>query len=175
MFRKDEPNIFKKSKVRSEKTKDFFSYCKQEYKKIEINNTVFFIVENCLLYSEKELFLYANKWQRIMDAKTMNNYGILNTQNIDNIIGFPPVEPSLIGGISNSMWVKWKEGTVISYHIDKSTFSEENYNIVREIVPKAASEWEKTCRVKFSIVLILTILRQITGQMILSLAFFIRI
>jgi hypothetical protein len=144
--RKDDLNIFEEA---SETSKDFFSYCKQECKKVKINNTVFFIVENCLLYTAKDLRIYANRWQKITDTENINNSRILNAYNIGNTLDLPPIETALIGGGSNSARIKWKDGTILSYHIDKSTFSEEHYNIVREIMPQAANEWENTCGVKF--------------------------
>jgi hypothetical protein len=97
---------------------------------IIIDSTKFYIVEGDLLLDDYEYTQY--QISALIKADT----------TLEN--------EKLVGVIKDNKIVKWPENYIIKYCIAKSSFQTiDQYNLVKENMKKATSEWERTCRVKF--------------------------
>jgi hypothetical protein len=97
---------------------------------IIIDSTKYYIVEGDLLFNEYEYTQY--QISSLIKADT----------TLENA--------KLVGEIRDNEIVRWPENYIIKYCIAKGSFQTvEQYNLVKENMKKATSEWEKTCNVKF--------------------------
>ncbi|HLM60409.1 MAG TPA: hypothetical protein VK308_06385 [Pyrinomonadaceae bacterium] len=114
-----------------------FDKLKRGLKTVTIDGETFYIAEGDLLIDESQLPRYAV--QRAAAATA------------------PPVaedaERSTMKAIAvseNGKIVRWKPGMVLSYCVLKRTFGDENnYELVRNNMQRAAWDWEGACGVKF--------------------------
>ncbi len=97
---------------------------------IIIDSTKYYVVEGDLLLNEFEYTQF--QISALIEADTTLE------------------DAKLVGVIRDNKIVKWPENYIIKYCIAKGSFQTvEQYNLIKENMKKATSDWEKTCNVKF--------------------------
>lgn len=113
-----------------QQTDSLFSVDSIVHSSIIIDSMKYYVVEGDLLLNEYEYTQY--KISALIKADTTLE------------------EAKLVGEIRDNKIVRWPENYIIKYCVSKGSFqSIEQYNLVKENIKKATSEWEKTCNVKF--------------------------
>lgn len=112
---------------------ELFDKLQKELKKIDVDGETFYRVEGDLLLDEDQLALYAFE---------------KSAQSSTNLSGRPE---GLVGIVEGGKIVRWKPGVTLAYCVIKSSFvsGEDKYNLIREAMRQATSDWERTCGVKF--------------------------
>ncbi|HKQ79628.1 MAG TPA: matrixin family metalloprotease [Blastocatellia bacterium] len=111
---------------------ELFDKLKSGLKKVKVDGEMLYRVEGDLLLDEDELTQYAAD-------KTRSGSTNLSSR-----------PDGLLGITQGGKIVRWSPGVVLTYCVIKSTFSSvAQYNLVRELMRQATSDWESTCGVKF--------------------------
>ncbi|MFY9618253.1 MAG: M57 family metalloprotease [Pyrinomonadaceae bacterium] len=114
-------------------------------KEVEIEGEKFFIAEGDLLLDEDELGIYQQQQETLARERALKSEkAALGSADIVE------AEPArLVGVTENGKLVRWEPGTVLSYCVLKNTFSNTNYQMVRENMAQATAGWEAICGVRF--------------------------
>lgn len=124
---------------------DTLTKLRSRLKEVEIEGEKFFIAEGDMLLDEDQLDIYARQRDALQREQALRaERAALGAGDIVDD------EPARLVGITvNGKLVRWKPGTVLSYCVIKNTFSNTNYQMVRENMAKATAAWEGICGVKF--------------------------
>jgi hypothetical protein len=125
-------------------------YLKQTAKTVTIDDENFYVVEGDLVLDEDQLAIYAiNEERRRTEGVLGTPPGNLLTGMAN--IGSDPMSDALIGiQTREGKFVRWKEGTTLTYCVLRDTFSsQERYELVRENVQQATENWERTCGIRY--------------------------
>jgi hypothetical protein len=104
-----------------------------------VDSPEYHVVEGDIRLSDYEYYMYKKKLLELRDSSRHQKF-ILESTKSNKII---------VDKIGKDI-VKWPEGKVLKYCINKLSFeSIEKYNLVKESMKLATVDWEKTCNVKF--------------------------
>lgn len=114
-------------------------------KEVEIDGETFYVAEGDLLLDADELEIYLRQQEALAREKALKlERAALGAADIVQ------EEPArLVGVTENGKLVRWEPGTVLSYCVLKNTFSDTNYQMVRENMAQATEAWEAICGIKF--------------------------
>ena len=114
-------------------------------KKVTIEGETLYIAEGDLLLDEDQVEVYARQQESLAREQALKaERAALGT---GDVLEEDPVR--LVGIIIDNKLVRWEPGTILSYRIRKDTFSDANYQLVRENMAQATAAWEDICGVKF--------------------------
>jgi Matrixin len=126
-----------------------FQKLKARAKKVKVDGTEYYIVEGDTLLDEDQLLFYAQQQEAIAQARAARRAAEGAGIRLIGTIQAPSSE--LIGIVQEGKIVRWRPGMELTYCVLKSTFPNvANYELVRENMEKATSDWEKTCGVHFN-------------------------
>lgn len=113
---------------------------RESAKQTHIDDERLYIVEGDLLLDEDQIELYARQREALNMVQMVGLIAITQPSQSD----------ALVGIAQNGRIVRWHPHTILTYCILKNTFvSEQNYQLVRDNMRRAATEWEQTCGVRF--------------------------
>jgi hypothetical protein len=125
-------------------------YLKQTAKTVTVDGEDFYVVEGDLVLDEDQLAIYAiNEERRRREGVLGIAPGSLLTGMAN--IGPDPMSDALIGiQTREGKFVRWAEGTTLTYCVLKDTFSsQERYELVRANMQQATENWERVCGVRY--------------------------
>jgi hypothetical protein len=128
----------------------FLDFLKKNAKTVTVDDEDFYVVEGDLVLDEDQLALYAiNEDRRRTELALQIAPGNLLAGMAN--IGADPMSDALLGIVTREgKFVRWKEGTILSYCVLRDTFSsQERYELVRDNMQLATNDWERTCGVRF--------------------------
>jgi Dual-action HEIGH metallo-peptidase len=125
-------------------------FLKQNAKTVTVDGEDFYVVEGDLVLDEDQLAIYA------INEERRRREGVLGTPPGNLLtgiatIGPDPMSDALMGIFTREgKFVRWKEGTTLTYCVLRDTFSsQERYNQVRANMQQATENWERTCGVRY--------------------------
>lgn len=131
-----------------------YQQLRDRLRQVTIDGVVLYVAEGDTLLDEDQLWLYALNRERVAREEQDRNLagaGGLATAAVLQ----PPRQPSGLLGLvdENGNFIRWDEGTVLSYCVLKATFSGPNrdahHALVVESMRKAAEDWQNACNVRF--------------------------
>lgn len=106
---------------------------------VTLDGQLYYVAEGDLLLDAEELAVYALKRDKPDRALDLGE-------------GFVVTEPRrLIGILEGGQFLRWPEGTVLTYCVPRENFGEgeKEYAAIVENMHKATQDWMSTCNIKF--------------------------
>ncbi|MDQ4146841.1 MAG: M57 family metalloprotease [Pseudomonadota bacterium] len=116
-------------------------FVKSTAKRVTIDDEEFFVVESDLLLDEDELTIWAGQREALARA------GLVG---IAAAGGGGRISDELVGMVRDGKIVRWRDGLELTYCVLKGTFrTQAEYELVRDTMEGATTDWSQTCGVAF--------------------------
>jgi matrixin len=126
----------------------FFQRLKAKPKKVEVDETEYYILEGDTLLTEDQLLFYAQQQEAIAQARAAQRAAEGEGIRLIGTLHSPSSE--LIGIVEQGKLVRWRPGLTLTYCVLKRTFSDlANYELICDNMERASASWEKTCGIQF--------------------------
>jgi hypothetical protein len=119
-------------------------------KRVDVDGTVYWLVEGDTLLDEDQLRSYAQQREALQQARaaaqTAQQAGLA-------LVGITEPSAELVGISQNNRTVRWAPEVELSYCVLRQTFvvgGSAGYELVVENMRKATEEWAATCGVRFA-------------------------
>ena len=125
---------------------DILEDLRSRLKTVEIDGETFHVAEGDMLLDDDQLDIYARERETLAREQALKSErAALGAGDI--VLEQEPAR--LLGITENGKLVRWEPGTVLSYCVLRNTFSDTNYQMVRENMAQATAAWEGICGIKF--------------------------
>lgn len=133
-------------KLTLESNNSFLEMLRTTLPVVEIKGRRYYIAEGDILFEEAELPYYAERRRREAETRKLLKEA---SEQFGAAIPLAGKEEWLQGATEDGRLVRWDAGLVLTYRIDKATFSPGEYAIAKDSMDQACRDWEDTCGVDF--------------------------
>lgn len=123
-----------------------YELLKEKLNTIEVNGEKLYIAEGDTLLDDEQLKLYAEVREKEIEAREAAKKADAAGHGAKRL----EVSHGLVASTRNGKVVRWAPGTVLSYRVVRSSFSNpKHYKMVVDNLRAATEEWERTCGINF--------------------------
>ena len=123
-----------------------YELLKEKLNTIEVNGEKLYIAEGDTLLDDEQLKLYAEVREKEIEAREAAKKADAAGHGAKRL----EVSHGLVASTRNGKVVRWAPGTVLSYRVVRSSFSNpKHYKMIVDNMRAATEEWERTCGINF--------------------------